>query len=179
MGASDCRHEEDMENLQKDDQLRSFRFSPEVDRYVRRPGMRRGDVKERIVKPLLEMDADGFISKNNLTRMTRKLGPSKAAGTYYITTATMPRELYERLRAAALEKRMSIALFVDRLLLAYYKNRKSPEREDERERLLAESQKLLSQFVSFQLESDASSKPEATRQGSGDKGAVAPGQTRR
>ena len=166
-----------MENPQKRDQLRSFRFSQEVDRYVRRPGMRRGDVKERIVKPLLEMDADGFLTKNNLTRTTRKLGPCKAAGTYYITTATMPCELYERLRVAASEKRMSIALFVDRLLLAYYKERKSPEREDERERLLAESQKLLSQFVSFQLGLPASRELEGTLSREGTKGPASPGRS--
>ncbi len=103
--------------------VKSFRLSMETDAFIHKMESRRGDVKRRIVQPLLEMAADGRLCDPALVGRSRKLGPNMAKGAYYMTTAMVPDALYETLRAAAQRKCMSITLLVDTALLNYYKTR--------------------------------------------------------
>lgn len=111
-----------MEKEQKLERLRSFRLSVNADYLLRKHAKKRGDVKERILSAISNVDLTSLNCEDFSRKKGRKSRLSQEEKIdYFPTTIIMKDERYEQLRHIAREKDTSVNILVDRAILSYYR----------------------------------------------------------
>lgn len=102
------------------ERLRSIRLSLQADEALHRHAHRRGDVKRRILQAVQEQDL-GALECGHFRR-PKERGIFPKMHQYVTTTVTMNDHLYDQLRRYARDKGVSVAVLVERAILAHFKD---------------------------------------------------------